>query len=363
MSARTILTVLVLTALVCLLFANRDESPQAAQQRAAQPRSAQPGGKQPAPRPAAQLPSDRSEKSRATDTQKQPDRVQQVQQPAGQPREMRIIAFGAHPDDCEIQAGGSAILWSEQGHVVKFVSVTNGDIGHWQMAGGPLARRRNAEVQQAARILGTTTVVLDNHDGELMPTLENRAEVTRQIRNWEADLVLAHRPNDYHPDHRYTGVLVQDSSYMVAVPFYCPDTKPLTGNPVFMYYYDRFQTPSPFEPDVVVAIDAVVDRKLDALGVMESQFLEGGALGNASLLPKDAADKPRRQAEVRAGFERRFASIADKYREKLVELYGAERGARIRYAEAFQVTEYGRQPSAEELREMFPFVRGEGDRR
>ena len=142
-----------------------------------------------------------------------------------------------------------------------------------------LWRRRGDEVQQAAKILGTTTVVLDNHDGELMPTLENRREVTRQIRTWDADIVLAHRPNDYHPDHRYTGVLVQDSAYMVAVPFFCPDTKPLERNPVFMYYHDRFQKPNPFAPDIVVAIDEVVDRKLEALGVMESQFLGRGGPG------------------------------------------------------------------------------------
>jgi LmbE family N-acetylglucosaminyl deacetylase len=169
--------------------------------------------------------------------------------------------------------------------------------------------------------------------------------------------VIAHRPNDYHPDHRYTGVLVQDAAYMVAVPFFCPDTKPLSGNPVFMYYDDRFEKPNPFEPDVVVAIDDVVDRKLEALGVMESQFLEGGALGHEGLLPKNAADKPRRQAEVRAGFERRFAGVANRYRDKLIELYGEEAGKRVRYAEAFEVCEYGRQPTREELRELFPFVR------
>jgi N-acetylglucosamine malate deacetylase 1 len=271
-------------------------------------------------------------------------------------RKLHIVAFGAHPDDCELQCGGSAVLWSQAGHAVKFVSVTNGDIGHWQIAGGQLALRRADEVQKAAKILGTKTVVLDNHDGELLPTLENRRAVTREIRTGEADLVLAHRPNDYHPDHRYTGVLVQDSAYMVAVPFFCPDTKPLLSNPVFMYYYDRFQKPNPFDPDVVVAIDDVVDRKLEALGVMESQFLEGGALGHEGLLPKNEADRPRRQAEVRAGFERRFAGVADRYRDKLVELYGEERGKRVRYAEAFEVCEYGRQPTPEELRELFPFV-------
>src|SRR4051794_35085993 len=146
-------------------------------------------------------------------------------QPAGRPAlppedgKLRILCFGAHPDDCELRVGGVALLWAAQGHHVKFVSVTNGDIGHWREAGGPLARRRKAEVERAARILGITTEVLDIHDGELLPTLENRRTITRLIREWKADVVMSHRPNDYHPDHRYTGILVQDSAFMVAVPF------------------------------------------------------------------------------------------------------------------------------------------------
>jgi LmbE family N-acetylglucosaminyl deacetylase len=273
-------------------------------------------------------------------------------------RPLKIVAFGAHPDDCEIQAGGAAVLWSDRGDQVRFVSATNGDIGHWQIAGGPLARRRLEEVRQAAKLLGTTTVVLDNHDGELLPTLENRREFTRQIRVWEADIVLSHRPNDYHPDHRYTGVLVQDSAYMVAVPFFCPDVKPLAENPVFLYYYDRFQKPNPFEPDIVLAIDSVVERKLSALGIMESQFLEGGALGHPGLLPKDAAERTRRQQEVRSGFLKRFSGVADQYRDKLIALYGEDQGRKVRYAEAFELCEYGRQPSPEELRKLFPINPG-----
>jgi len=269
---------------------------------------------------------------------------------------LRVVVFGAHPDDCEIQAGGSAALWSDRGHHVKLVSMTNGDIGHWRMAGGPLAQRRYDEVQKAARLLGTTTVVLDNHDGELMPTLENRRLVTREIRTWDADIVLAHRPNDYHPDHRYTGVLVQDSAYMVAVPFFCPDTKPLAKNPVFLYCQDRFQKPNPFDPDVVVSIDDVVDRKLDALSVMESQFYEGGALGHAGLIPQDAAGRKARQKEVRDRFSARFERIANLYRKDLIALYGEQAGRRVRYAEAFEVCEYGRQPTRKQLLELFPFV-------
>src|SRR5207249_9186606 len=190
-----------------------------------------------------------------------------------------------------------ALLWAAKGHHVKFVSVTNGDIGHWREAGGPLARRRKAEVDQAARILGITTQVLDIHDGELMPTLENRRTITRLIREWKADIVMSHRPNDYHPDHRYTGVLVQDSAYMVAVPFFCPDTPPLKSNPVFLFYPDSFQKPNPFQPDIAVAIDKVIDKKLDALDTLESQFFEGGALGSSELMKR-----PDRGQEVRKGF-------------------------------------------------------------
>ncbi|HYW80490.1 MAG TPA: PIG-L family deacetylase [Thermoguttaceae bacterium] len=267
-----------------------------------------------------------------------------------------IIVFGAHPDDAEIRAGGSAALWSRAGHHVKFVSVTNGDIGHWAMAGGPLAKRRYAEVQAAAKILGTTTEVLDIHDGELMPTLENRKTFTRLIRRWNADIVIAHRPVDYHPDHRYTGVLMQDSAYMVAVPFLCPDTPPLKKNPVFLYSYDRFQTPVPFRPDVVVAIDDVMNQKLDALAAIPSQFIEGGATGDASRMPRNEAEKKAAYEQLRNRFKQRAAAIADRCREKLIELYGKEQGNQVRYAEAFEICEYGRQPTAEELRSLFPVM-------
>ena len=166
---------------------------------------------------------------------------------------LRIICFGAHPDDCEIQVGGVAAMWAGKGHHVKLVSVTNGDIGHWREAGGPLARRRKAEAEQADKILGVTCEVLDIHDGELLPTLENRRLFTRLIREWKADVVMSPRPNDYHPDHRYTGVLVQDAAYMVTVPFFCPDVPHLEKNPFFFYYPDSFQKPNPVQADIAGA--------------------------------------------------------------------------------------------------------------
>lgn len=270
---------------------------------------------------------------------------------------LRIIAFGAHPDDCEIYAGGVACLWSDLGHHVKFVSTTNGDIGHWQTAGGPLALRRTAEVQKAAKILGNTVQVLDIHDGEIEPTLENRRTFTRLIRHWNADIVITHRPNDYHPDHRYTGILVQDAAYMVTVPFFCPDVPAIKKNPVFLYASDGFQKPNPFRPDIVVSIDSVIERKLDAMAELVSQFIEGGCGGSAGDIPRDAADLKARQEQLRKGWLRQqHVDLANQYRDKLIELYGEEAGKKVRYAEAFEVCEYGRSPTKDELRTLFPFV-------
>jgi LmbE family N-acetylglucosaminyl deacetylase len=274
---------------------------------------------------------------------------------AAQDSQLRIIAFGAHPDDNELRLAGTAAKWAALGHHVKFVSVTNGDIGHWREAGGPLARRRTAEVQETAKLLGITSQVLDIHDGELEPTLENRRTITRLIREWKADIVLGHRPNDYHPDHRAVGQLVQDASYMVTVPFFCPDTPHLQRNPVFLSYEDRFTRPAPMRADIVVAIDDVVEKKLAAVEAMPSQFYEGGANGGPELVPSDEPGKARRKNEVREGFKKRFAGTARQFREKLRELYGTQGGDAVQYAEAYEISEYGRRPSAEEIRRLFPF--------
>ena len=270
---------------------------------------------------------------------------------------LRIIAFGAHPDDCEVYAGGTACLWSDMGHHVKFVSATNGDVGHWQTAGGPLAQRRTVEVQEAARIMGNAVQVLDIHDGEIEPTLENRRTFTRLIRRWNADIVITHRPNDYHPDHRYTGILVQDAAYMVTVPFFCPDVPAIKKNPVFLYASDGFQKPNPFRPDVVVSIDSVIERKMDAMAKLVSQFIEGGCGGGAGDIPRDEADLKVRQEQMRKGWLRQqHVDIANQYRDKLIDLYGEEAGKKVRHAEAFEICEYGRQPTQDELRTLFPFV-------
>ena len=270
---------------------------------------------------------------------------------------LRIIVFGAHPDDAQYKAGGTAAKWAKLGHHVKLVSVTNGDIGHWQSAGGPLAQRRLAEVKKADAIVGAETQVLDIHDGELVPSLENRQKIIRIIREWRADIVIAHRPWDYHPDHRYVGVLIQDAAFMVTVPYICSDVPPLKENPLFLYSSDGFKKPYPFQADIVVAVDDVFDQKLTAIHEMPSQHYEGGANGSEEYVAKvpPATDEAGRKAWLRERWTRRQSGEADRYREVLIKWYGPEKAAAVKFAEAFEICEYGRQPSKDEIKVLFPF--------
>jgi LmbE family N-acetylglucosaminyl deacetylase len=271
---------------------------------------------------------------------------------AAQDSRIRVIAFGAHPDDADVCSGGIAARYAALGHQVKFVSVTNGDAGHCEMGGGALAKRRRAEAKEAARRLGIAEYeVLENHDGELMPTLENRQQIIRLIRQWNADIVLAPRVYDYHPDHRYTGVLVQDAAFMVLIPMVVTDAPPLKRNPVFLYYEDGFQKPQPFHPDIAIGIDDTWQKKLDAFEAEESQFYEAQPKCWGGGVPV-----PTGKAERRAWLEKRWdrrpsAAVA----QCLAKWYGPQRAGAIRHAEAFELCEYGRRPSEAELKKLFPF--------
>jgi len=269
-------------------------------------------------------------------------------------QKLRILVFGAHPDDCDIKAGGVAAKYIQQGHYVRFVSMTNGDAGHHEMGGVELARRRRAEAEAAGRVIGVEYQVLDNHDGELMPTLENRRQVIRIIREVQPDLIMTPRPNDYHPDHRYTSQLVQDAAYMVTVPNVVALTEHLPRNPVIVYVSDHFQKPYPFTPDVAVGIDDVIELKLEMLHCHTSQMYEWLPFNAGVLHEVPLADRERRAwlAERRLPA---FRAIADRYRDLLIKLYGEERGRRIQYAEAFEACEYGSPLTPEKIPVLFPF--------
>ena len=264
---------------------------------------------------------------------------------------LNVIVFGAHPDDCDMDAGGTALLFASMGHNVKFVSLTNGDAGHYSYGREELANIRLAEAKEAGRRFGVEYTVLDNPDGGLMPTYENRLQVIREIRDWNADIVIAHRPNDYHPDHRYAGVLVQDAAYMVIVPSVASDTPPIRKNPLFLYTADRFKKPSPFEPDIAINIDEVFEKKVYALAAHKSQYFDWlpWTSGKLDQVPESAEERLLYLARWRP------STPNEATRKCLAKWYGSMADS-IKHAEAFEICEYGRQPSDEEIRILFPML-------
>lgn len=267
----------------------------------------------------------------------------------------RIIAIFAHPDDADSKMGGTAAMLAKMGHKVKFVSITSGDAGHQSQGGGALAKRRRAEAKEASRRFGIEEYrVMDNHDGELLPELHIRQDVIREIRDWNADVVIGLRPNDYHPDHRYAGVLVQDAAYMVVVPNVAPDTPPLEKNPVFLYMSDRFQKPNPFSHDIVIGIDEVIDQKVYALDAHESQMYEWlpWVSGNLDQVPEGEEARLKWLKERWAN-----RGVSDEQRTALVKWYGRDQGKSFQYAESFEICEYGKQPTEAEIREIFPMLK------
>jgi N-acetylglucosamine malate deacetylase 1 len=272
------------------------------------------------------------------------------------PRVLRIIAFGAHPDDAELKFAGTAALFAAQGAKVKLVALTNGDVGHFSQAGGPLAQRRKAEVEACHAKLGVETDVLDIHDGELMPDLETRKKVANLIRDWQADIVLSHRPWDYHPDHRAVGKLAEDAAVVVAAPFFAPYTPPTKKNPIFLFYSDPFLKPYPFDPIIAVGFDEVAQKKWDCIGDLPSQFADADSW-QARYRANVPTDEAGRKAYLMDGVKQRSADVANQYRPLLMKLYGDQKGRAIKYAEAFELNQYGSPATADELKQMFPTFR------
>lgn len=268
---------------------------------------------------------------------------------------LSVLVFGAHPDDCDLRFGGTAMLYRALGHEVRFVSMANGDAGHYSEGGGALARRRYAETQAAARVADVRYDVMDIHDCELEASVENRKLVIQIMREARADLVLCHRANDYHPDHRAVGVLVQDAAYTVTVPNVCPLTPPLRHAPVVGYLFDGFTDPTPYRATVAIDIDAVMERKIDMINCHVSQMHEWLVYESIGLegYPEDAAG---RRAHLAERMYKRFEGVAYACRETLVECYGEERGSQVRCAESIMISQYGRGLREEDWPVYFPFL-------
>ena len=269
--------------------------------------------------------------------------------------QLRIMIFGAHPDDCDLCFGATAMKYSALGHKVKFISMTNGNTGHFSMGGGSLARRRYDEAQAAAQVAGVEYEIWDIPNGELMADLATRWQTVKRIREYRPDMVACHRSNDYHPDHRAVGQLVQDSMYTIGIPNIMPLTEPLRKAPVLTYLNDSFTEPFPYRVDIAVDIDDVFDRLVEMLSCHVSQFFEWLAWDRGELdeVPEDESGRKEWLAEQ---MRTRYGTQADRGREKLVELYGEEHGSQVKHAQLLMISEYGRQPTAEELAALVPFL-------
>lgn len=270
---------------------------------------------------------------------------------------LRVMAIGAHPDDCEICAGGTILKYNAAGALVKMVSFLNGDKGHMSMNSVDLAARRYAETQRVKEVLGVEAyqVLPDNEDGELVPSIEMRKKMTRLIREFDPHVIFTHRTCDYHADHRAVGVLVQDASYLLGVPLWCPETPIPQNKPVLFYMSDAFKTPAELKPDIVVGIDVEMDKLLEALCAHESQFFEWLRFDRRITEEVPASLEGRKAFIGKYWINDRKALDANRFRSQLIACYG-EKGKTVRFAEAFELSEYGYLPSSEELIKLFPFL-------
>ena len=268
-------------------------------------------------------------------------------------KKLKLMAIGAHPDDCDHCVGGTALKLVANGHEVKFLSVTNGCCGHQIIGGGALVKRRYAEAQQCAAIVRLSYDFLDIDDCAVVPDLTTRKLITKAIREFSPDIIITHRPNDYHPDHRNTSMLVQDSAYLLSVPMYCPLTPAMEKMPIIMYTEDSFNRPYPFNADMVVDVSDCIQTKTCMMDCHKSQYYEWLPWIRGSIKEVPVDEKER--------FEWLFKKIqgddiytANRFRSQLIEKYG-EQGKITVCAEAFELSEYGKTPSHSELLNLFNF--------
>ena len=282
---------------------------------------------------------------------------------------MKILAIGAHQDDNEFRVGGMAHKWVKAGHEVRFLSLCNGCGGHHIMTPEETSARRAKESAAVAEFLGIKyDIWSDMDDCTLMADLETRNRLIRYIREFSPDLIISHRTNDYHADHRAAGQLVNDASYILTVPHTCPDVPAMRVMPVIMYNEDGFKNPD-FIPTYVFDMDDEVDTKLHIAHLNTSQVYEWLPYTYEQTVPETEEERfaflkgmeitsDTTDEEILAakhGYAVRFAKTAARFRKELIERYGEEKGSKIRYAEAYELCPYGTQPDERFVKELLSF--------
>ncbi|MDG2130750.1 MAG: PIG-L family deacetylase [Fuerstiella sp.] len=265
----------------------------------------------------------------------------------------RLLILGAHPDDAEFHAGGLAAIYRHLDRPVKLVSVTDGAAGHHERSPAELISLRRKEAAAAGAVIGATYETWDFPDGSLEPSLDVRHRIIREIREFQPDLVLTHRTCDYHPDHRSVGQCVQDASYMVTVPHVVPDVPALRKDPVVAYLPDLFTRPAPLRTDVIIDIAKQMRTIAKMLACHRSQVFEWLAYEADILqtIPDGEQEKLKWVQSWVGGYVRQRA---DRYRRELVARCGDVNGREIEFIEAFEISEYARQPDEASVRLLFP---------
>ncbi len=259
---------------------------------------------------------------------------------------VRVLVLGAHPDDAEFFAGGLLAVHQQVGSTIRLVSVTNGQSGHQSIPSHELILRRRGEAAKAGRKIGAEYVTWDFPDGSLQATLELRLAVIGEIRTFQPNLVLTHRPFDYHPDHRAVGQAVQDASYMVLVPKILPEVAPQKLEPIVAYMNDLFTRPCPFRADVTLDVSEHWDTVIQMLDCHESQFYEW--------MPwiDGVPDSVPSESEARRKWLANW--YIEKTKGRIERFWKSQWGPTPKLVEAYEISEYAGKPSAETIQQLFP---------